>query len=315
MHAIVVEALSKRFDAFDALKQVSFAMPQNEVFCILGPNGAGKTTLIRILTTITRPTSGNAFILGKSILKDTLAVRAMLGVVSQENHFDRYFSVWHNLTLHAQMHGLAKKAYESRIQELMELVGLYAWRKHLPDELSGGMQRRIALIRALIHEPKVLFLDEPSTGLDPQARLDIWKAIESIKDRTTVVLTTHYMEEADCLSDQILLLNHGQVVRQGTARELKRAISPLNTYQVELTQPHALQYAGCIQGQFAQNTLPIKLENDFLFQVTLPESTNVYEVLHCIPQQELLRFGQVEADLEDVFMTLTQPDDKEAPVS
>lgn len=306
-YAIEVQGITKRFGSFQALKGVSFNVPRETVYGILGPNGAGKTTLLRILTTVSRPDSGLALIEGKNIATHKLAIRSWIGIVAQENRFDQYLSIWHNLSLHAKMHGFSKRTYESRLQELLEMVGMYDRRNNLPDELSGGMQRRVALVRALLHRPRLLFLDEPSTGLDPEARLEIWQTIEQIKREATVILTTHYMEEADRLSDTLLLLSQGQVVGEGSPQSLKQAISPVNRYEILLRTPTAQVYRerlGAVLGAPSAESERIRLLNDSHLEIQLDGTDRLTGVLQAIAPQDLLRVGLVESDLEDVFMSI-----------
>ncbi|MEB3288006.1 MAG: ABC transporter ATP-binding protein [Vampirovibrionales bacterium] len=301
--AIWAEGISKRFSRhgriIQALENVSFSPQQGSVFCILGHNGAGKTTLLRILTTITRPSEGTASICGFDIQKNIMQVRQQIGIVTQENHFDKYLTLWQNLCLHAQLHGIPKKEYEGRITELLHQVNLYERRYDYTDEFSGGMQRRAVLIRALIHKPTVLFLDEPSTGLDPEARREIWETIEQFKSWATVVLTTHYMEEADALSDQVMILNAGKVVMRGTPTELKRAISPKNTFDVifhagkaddYLPKLQALQYPEV--NRFSRNHL----------RVTLPEDQPVEALLSQLDWADIQQVGETQVDMETVYM-------------
>ncbi len=311
--AKAIEALqiTKNYGKIQALKGVSFTVETGSVFSILGPNGAGKTTLLKILTTISNPDTGKAFIEGFNILTQTLEVRQRIGIVSQDNHFDRYLSIWHNLTLHAQMHGLPKKEYEHRITALLKQVDLYDRRFSLADDLSGGMQRRVSLIRALIHNPRVLFLDEPTTGLDPQARAEIWEMIENLKQTATIILTTHYMEEADRLSDRILLLNQGQGVGIGTPRELKLALTPSNKYELALGVPKAKDYATVLQQVINPLTdVPVFEEiiplNDFTLEFQTAKPENLKEVLRHIDPSDLIRLGKLEANLEDVFLSITK---------
>ena len=307
--AIEVQHVSKSFRQLQALKDVSFNVPRGGVFCILGPNGAGKSTLLRILTTITHPTAGNAFIEGFNIMTQTLSVREQIGVVAQDNHFDQYLSVWHNLTIHAQMHGIPKKVYEARIAELLQVARLYDRRFSMTDELSGGMRRRIILIRALIHEPRILFLDEPTTGLDPQARLEIWETIEAFKQHATVVLTTHYMDEADRLSDRILLLSKGQVVSEGTPYELKHALATANKFELVLNRPAAQVYREQLSQHLREDGLPdevtqLHVLNEFTLNFCLPDPGKLSAVFHRIEPADLHRIGQVEVALEEVFMSI-----------
>jgi ABC-2 type transport system ATP-binding protein len=307
--AIEVNQISKSFGRIQALRSVSFTVPQESVFCILGPNGAGKTTLLRILTTVTNPDSGQAKIEGFDIQTDVLQVRQRIGVVSQENRFDRYLSIWHNLTLHAQMHGMSPQVYEPRIKSFLEKIGLYERRFSLAEELSGGQQRRVALIRALIHSPKILFLDEPTTGLDPEARIEIWKTIEAFKQTATVILTTHYMDEADRLSDRILMLHHGSVVAEGSAQELKSRISPLDQFELLLKTPKAETYQTVLQAipshrgnATALQKVSVASSHRLAFETAEPEVLK--EVISVIAPEDFLRIGQIEANLEEVFLSI-----------
>jgi ABC-2 type transport system ATP-binding protein len=247
-----------------------------------------------------RPSSGTALIEGFEIGRQNLPIRQLIGIVAQDNHFDRYLTLWQNLSLHAEMHGMAKNVYEKRITELLERVDLYHRRFDYLEEFSGGMQRRAALIRALIHDPKILFLDEPTTGLDPGARREIWETIQQLKHRTTVILTTHYMEEADRLSDQIMILNHGQVVMTGTPQALKDKMSPPDTYELFLNGPKAEQYAQSL-APLIQNVQRVD-ENAISFKLNRPD--NLPEVVAHIQPADLRSIGLAQADLETVYLTV-----------
>jgi ABC-2 type transport system ATP-binding protein len=307
--AIEADAIRKQFGTFEALKGVSFTVPKRSVFSILGPNGAGKTTLLRILTTITRPLSGTASIEGFSILNQVYQVRQRIGVVAQDNNFDRYLSIWHNLSLHAQMHGLDKSQYEPRIIDLLKRVDLYDRRFETPDVLSGGMKRRVSLIRALIHDPAVLFLDEPTTGLDPQARRELWETIELFKQRATIILTTHYLDEADALSDTIMLVNHGQVVSSGSPTSLKQQVSLGDTLELVFkTTDFARQSVDQLAKQLPNG---FRLKHDGDERVLLTGGAQLGDVLPLIATDQLLSAGWVEPDLETVFFQLAA-DHKEA---
>lgn len=315
--AIEATNLEKHYGELKALAGVSFQVPRETVFCILGSNGAGKTTLLKILTTVSHATAGAARIEGFDVRSQVQDVRQRIGVVAQDNHFDRYLDVWHNLTLHAEMHGMSKSVYEPRIRELLERVGLYDRRDALADDLSGGMQRRIALIRALIHEPKVLFLDEPTTGLDPQARLEIWETIEQFKRTATVVLTTHYMDEADRLSDRLLMISRGQIVAEGTADELKGALSPSDKYTLTFKAPEAAAQLTALQTALGTSHPEIMLTqaDDFRLTCQVPAPGAINTVLQALDASALRQFGLAEADLEDVFMSLARNPGKNAPIS
>lgn len=302
--AIEARDLRKKFSGkggtVQALKSVSFTANREQVLAILGPNGAGKTTLLRILTTVMRPSSGHGYVEGFEIGRQNIQIRQLIGIVAQENHFDRYLTVWQNLTLHAQMHGLEKPFYEKRIQQLLEKVELYDRRHDYMENFSGGMQRRVALIRALIHEPKILFLDEPTTGLDPAARLEIWETIQELKQRTTVILTTHYMEEADRLSDRIMILNHGEVVMTGTADELKQRISPPDTYELLLNTPTASDY----QQKLASWINSTEVPNRHMLRFRLNHPDLLTTIIAQITPSDLRSIGLAQADLETVYLSV-----------
>jgi ABC-2 type transport system ATP-binding protein len=299
--AIKADNLVKRFGSFTAVNGISFTVPQRSVFSILGPNGAGKTTLLRMLTTITRPTEGTAWIEGFNTHTQLYDVRQRIGVVAQDNHFDRYLSIWHNLILHAQMHGLNRSDYEARITDLLKRVDLFDRRNESPDVLSGGMKRRVSLIRALIHEPAVLFLDEPTTGLDPQARRDLWDTIGQFKQRATIILTTHYLEEADVLSDYVMMVRNGQVVASGTPTALKQATGQTETIELVFKIPE--------QAEVARHALTLALpmvtittpNGNSTERVELTGHVQLPQVLALVNTDNLLRAGWVEPDLETVF--------------
>ena len=302
--AIVTNALAKRFKSKDgtveALRGVSFTVERERIFTILGPNGAGKTTLLRILTTMMRPTSGTAHIEGYEIGRQNIHIRNLIGIVAQDNHFDKYLTVWQNLVLHAQMHGLEKPEYTRRIHELLERVNLMDRRNDFLDNFSGGMQRRVALIRALIHQPKLLFMDEPTTGLDPSARREIWDTLQDLKRRTTVILTTHYMEEADRLSDHILILNQGEVMMSRTAQELKQHLSPPGIYELHLNTPTAAQTLTQLAPFIHQASLMD--EQSLRFQLNQPDQLS--EILQHVPAAAVKSLGLAQADLETVYLSV-----------
>lgn len=312
--AIETQQITKTYNSsgqtVNALQGVSFTVPAGSVFTILGPNGAGKTTLLKILMTMIHPDQGSARIFGLDLLKDTFKIRSKIGVVSQDNHFETYFSILDNLRLHAELHGMVPSIFEPKIETLLKSVGLWERRHSKATQLSGGMQRKAALMRALLHEPELLFLDEPTTGLDPMARRQIWERIRELqrKTNTTVVLTTHYMEEADLLSDEILMLSNGQVMMQGTPQELKRSISPKNHFELQLKTPTASLYVNALterQKDLSQ-TLHCDIEqpDDYRLAFCLPENESVMPLLSVIKPEDFYSFGAKESDLEDVFVAV-----------
>lgn len=232
-YAIVTEDLKKVYGKIKALDGVSFKILRNQITSLLGPNGAGKTTLVKLLTTIAKPTFGNAWVEGYGIQKDSISVRRIIGVVPQINNLDTYLTARENLVLHARMHFIPKKIYSQRIDELLHFMGIYERRNDYPDNYSGGMQRRLIFARALIHNPQILFLDEPTTGLDPQSRRAVWEYIQRFKSKMTIFLTTHYMEEADILSDRVMIIDHGKIIADGTSAQLRKLVQDTSNPSLE----------------------------------------------------------------------------------
>src|SRR5438477_5350771 len=221
-NAIIVEDLRKRFGSVVALDGVDFAVPTGTVLGLLGPNGAGKTTSVRVLTTILRPDSGRAEVLGLDVTRNAQAVRERIGLAGQYAAVDENLTGHENLWLIGKLSHLAPKTIRPRADELLVRFDLADAANRPVRTYSGGMRRRLDLAAALVHRPEVLFLDEPTTGLDPQARPDLWRVIEEpVADGTTVRLTTQYLEEADRLADRIAVVDHGLVIAEGTATQLK----------------------------------------------------------------------------------------------
>jgi ABC-2 type transport system ATP-binding protein len=226
MDAIVVEGLEKRYGEVDALAGVSFAVHEGEVFGLLGPNGAGKSTTVRVLATLTRPDAGRAEVAGHDVLRDPGAVRRSIGYVPQESGVDTYGTGRENLTLQGRVQGLRGKELRSRVGELLELVGLSDAADRVVSGYSGGMKRRLDVAMGLVHRPPVLYLDEPTTGLDPEARVALWQELANLArlETLTILLTTHYLEEADELADRLAIVSRGKVVVEGTPEALKQTL-------------------------------------------------------------------------------------------
>ncbi|GFO62256.1 ABC transporter ATP-binding protein [Geomonas paludis] len=299
--AITLHDITKSYDGFTAVDAFSLQVQRGTVFGLLGPNGAGKTTLIKILTTLMRPTLGDAFVEGHSVLTAGKEVRRMIGVVPQENNLDRYLTARENLALHARLHGMRPAAYNPRIDELLEMTGLAGRQHDFPDTFSGGMQRRLVVARALVHEPRVLFLDEPTTGLDPQSRRSLWDHIRGLRRTMTVFLTTHYMDEADALCDRIMIMDHGRCLADGTASQLKDAFSRAHTYQVEFRND-ADRYQGVLAGlPFVKG---VEREGS-LFQITLADEESIKPLMDHLSGSDIRRICLKEPSLEDVFISLT----------
>lgn len=226
MNAVEISNLTKRFGKVVAVNSVSLAIKRGEVFGLLGPNGAGKTTILSILSTLLRPTSGRAMVNGFDTQKNPDNVRAAIGVVFQEVVLDEDLSAEDNLDFHARLYHLPANLRKQRVREAFALVGLLQHAKRRVKTFSGGMKRRLETARGLLHSPALLFLDEPTLGLDPQARRNIWNYIMELKKigQITVILTTHYLEEADSLCDRIAIIDNGRIVAVGSPQELKSKI-------------------------------------------------------------------------------------------
>ena len=221
MYAVQTENLTKKYKEITAVDGLCLQVVQGELFSLLGVNGAGKTTTIKMLSCLTQPTSGDAFLLGKSICTDTAAVKSMIAVSPQETAIAPGLSVRENLELMCGVHGFTKEERNIKIAEITQLLDLEAMLQKKAGKLSGGWQRRLSIAMALISEPEILFLDEPTLGLDVLARSDLWELIRNIKGKVTIILTTHYMEEAEALSDRIAIMKDGKLLFCGTAGQIK----------------------------------------------------------------------------------------------
>ncbi len=229
---IEIKNLVKKFDDFTAVDNVSLSVKEGEIFAFLGPNGAGKTTTIKILTTLLRATSGEATVNGFDVKKDKNNARRSFGIVFQDQSLDEELTAYENLEFHGSLYGLPRKQRRERIEEMLNFVELWDRRKDFVKTFSGGMRRRLEIARGLIHLPKILFLDEPTIGLDPQTRNHIWSYIKNLNKEKglTVFLTNHYMEEAEKVADRVAIIDKGKIVAQGTPAEL---IKQTNTDSLE----------------------------------------------------------------------------------
>jgi ABC-2 type transport system ATP-binding protein len=239
MNAIEVRNIVKEFGSFVAVKGLSFEVQAGEIFGLLGPNGAGKSTLIRILTTLLPPTSGTAMVGGFDIVSDPYGVRNAIGVIPQAMTSDLELSVEENLLIFAKLYGVGRAKRTRLIHELLEAVELLQWAHKPVKLLSGGMRRRVEIARGLVSEPRVLFLDEPTTGLDPVSRVAVWEMLQKIKSQRdlTILLTTHYMDEADKLCDRIAIVDHGELKALDSPMKLKAAVSSRNVIEVSFASP------------------------------------------------------------------------------
>ena len=231
MDAIKINGLTKKYKDVIAVDNLSLSVRNGELFSLLGVNGAGKTTTIKMLSCLTQPTSGDAFLNGKSICKDTAAVKSLIAVSPQETAVAPGLSVRENLELMCGVHGFTKNKQNTKIAELTELLGLESVIKKKAGKMSGGWQRRLSIAMALISEPEILFLDEPTLGLDVLARSDLWDLIRSLKGKVTIILTTHYMEEAEALSERIAIMKDGKLLICDTAERIKETAGTDNFEQ------------------------------------------------------------------------------------
>ncbi|HEU4416436.1 MAG TPA: ABC transporter ATP-binding protein [Candidatus Angelobacter sp.] len=237
--AIQVIDIVKRYGNFTAVDGVSFDVAEGEVFGLLGPNGAGKSTLIRMMTTLLEITAGTALIEGSDVRTDPNRARRNIGVIPQAMTSDGDLTVWENLSIYSKLYGIAAADREKSIDELLALVDLNQWRDAPARNLSGGMRRRLEIARGLVHRPKIFFLDEPTTGLDPVSRVAVWEMITNIKQQRnlTVLITTHYMDEADRLCDRIAIVDHGKLVALDSPRALKSSIPGSSVIEAQFLHP------------------------------------------------------------------------------
>jgi ABC-2 type transport system ATP-binding protein len=302
---INVEAISKRYGRTLALDEVSLRVGAGQMFALLGPNGAGKTTLLHILTTILKPDSGRAEVAGANVLTNPLDARRRIGMVFQEPSLDDRLTVYENLNFHGLVYGMSLRDRRRRIDEMLELVELTEWREHLGRQLSSGMKRRLEIARALLHEPRILFLDEPTVGLDAQSRERIWMYLAELRTRQklTIVVTTHYIEEVE-YCDAVCVIDLGKVLAEGTPAQLRAAhgkefiratgLDADATARIHARYPDALRTG---------NNLVIEVKQDGFAPAFLSEFG-----------KDLQTVSIDRPTLESVFLTLTGRDlrDKQA---
>jgi ABC-2 type transport system ATP-binding protein len=295
---IKTKDLTKMYGKLRAVDKINLSIEKGEIFGFLGPNGAGKTTTIGMLTTIVRPTSGTALVNGYSIEKEPGLVRSSIGIVFQDFSVDTILTGRENLEMSAQLYGMPKNERKGRIDELLELVDLKKRAESLVGTYSGGMKRRLELIRGLLHKPAVLFLDEPTLGLDPQSRVRIWKYIKEMAEteNTTIMLTTHYMEEAEMMCDRLVIIDRGRIIMEGKPVELKKGfggdIVYLKGKKFDEAAIKALKFVKEVQ--IKDNHAKITVEN---------ASTNLPELLKNI--QDIEQVEVRNPTLNDVFLAST----------
>jgi ABC-2 type transport system ATP-binding protein len=239
--AIAVENIVKKFGDFEAVKGITFDVKDGEIFGLLGPNGAGKSTLIRMMTTLMPITSGKAFISGYDVAENADAARRCMGVIPQAMTSDIDLTIAENMSIYAKLYGVPRAERERNITDLLEAVDLTKWRDAQVKTLSGGMRRRAEIARGLVHNPRIFFLDEPTTGLDPVSRVAVWEMLNALKQRRqlTILITTHYMDEADRLCDRIAIVDHGKLVALDTPMALKTSVPGNNVVEAQFANPPA----------------------------------------------------------------------------
>jgi ABC-2 type transport system ATP-binding protein len=239
--AIEVEHIVKKYGDFTAVSDVSFSVKEGEIFGLLGPNGAGKSTLIRMMTTLIPITAGKARVAGHDVAREPNAARRMIGVIPQALTSDLDLTVLENLEIYAKLYDVPARQRKASIDELLQLVDLAKWRDAQTKTLSGGMRRRLEIARGLVHHPKIFFLDEPTTGLDPVSRVAVWEMLGNIKEhrQLTILITTHYMDEADRLCDRIAIVDHGKLVALDTPAALKASVPGSNVIEAQFENPPA----------------------------------------------------------------------------
>ena len=305
-NAIEVEHIRKQFGEFVAVHDVSFAVSEGEIFGLLGPNGAGKTTTIRMMTTLTIPTSGTARVAGFYVLKKPDNVRNAIGVIPQAFTSDPDLTAYENMLIHCKLFGVAASERGALIARLLESVDLSAFSNSLVRTFSGGMRRRMEIARGLVHSPEIVFLDEPSTGLDPASRAKVWEMIRQLKEKSglTVLLTTHYMEEADQLCDRIAIVDHGRLVVLDTPGRLKQSIPGTDVVEADFdgAPENWMEQLGKLRG-----ALEVSVRNG-LVHITSEDGTQTVADLMELSRKMQVSVKHVSVQhttLDDVFLHYT----------
>jgi ABC-2 type transport system ATP-binding protein len=305
---IEVSNLTKKFGDFTAVDHISFDVKKSEIFGLLGPNGAGKTTTIRMLSTLTRPTEGTATIGGYDIVKNDSKVRELIGLVSEKMIMYDRLTAKENLMFFGKLYNIPKEILEERIDELLELVQLSQWKNSKVGTFSTGMRQRMNVVRALLNMPKVLFLDEPTLGLDPQSTVEVREFVKKInrENETTIILTTHMMNEADILCDRIGIIDHGKISALDTSTNLKNSISGANTtilvLEISNLDPDlisTIRALSCVETVSQENTSHIKVHahGDDAFD-------SVIDAIRA-KKGKIVTIQNIQPTLEDVFLHIT----------
>ncbi|MGC8573373.1 MAG: ATP-binding cassette domain-containing protein [Caldisphaera sp.] len=301
--AIEVKDLTKKYGNFVAVDHINFTINKGEIFSLLGPNGAGKTTTIGMLSTIKRPTEGDAYILGYSIVKQKYHVRKIIGVSPQDLTADDELSGYENVLIMAKLFGYKGKEAEDRSEWALKFMDLWDSAFRRVREYSGGMRRRLEIAMSIVHNPSVIFLDEPTVGLDVQSRRHIWELVRELKKNgTTVLLTTHYMEEAEALSDRVAIIDHGKIIAIGTPDELKAKIKGDRIYILVKENDQLDEIINKINDIIPNSA--IKIDNQILVK-TESSSELLPQLIKILSGYDVVELKVVKPNLEEVFLELT----------
>lgn len=299
MNIIEVKNLTKKFDKLTAVDDISFSVKQGEIFGFLGPNGAGKSTTISILSTLLKPDSGQALINGFDVNKDRDKVRKSIGLVFQDSSLDDKLTAKENLYFHADLYGVDKKIFSERLPEVLKLVDLWDRRDHIVKTFSGGMKRRLEIARGLIHYPKLMFLDEPTIGLDPQTRFNIWEYVLRLKKEKdmTIFMTTHYLAEAE-YCDRIAIVDHGKIIALDTPANLKKIVGG---DIITITAADKEKLKKEIKNKFG---VDVKVEDDKL-KIKVADGDKFLARLFNELEEKIQSVELRKPTLDDVFLNLT----------
>jgi ABC-2 type transport system ATP-binding protein len=313
--------LTKTYGERTVVNKLNLDIKSGELYALLGDNGAGKTTTISMLTTLVPPTSGQIFICGIDAVKQSEKTKGAFGIVSQDIAIYQELTAFENLWFVAQLYGIPKKQALERIERLLEQAGLIDRANDLAGSFSGGMQRKLTIVSAMLHQPKVLFMDEPTVGLDPAARRQIWQQLKDLKNSgVAILLTTHYLEEAELLSDRIGIIRQGNIVIEGTIEELRQKIQSIRSIAIRLTSsldPDVLNAK--LEKLTAKYPTQVRfdpLRNTIAF--AQPKDSKLIEALHEIlgwldsEKISFTRFATSEPNLEEVFLAISQPEGEDA---
>jgi len=294
---IEVKNFIKRYGKFNAVNDISFEVAEGTIFAFLGPNGAGKSTTINTLCTILNKTQGILKINGNDVSEHQDRVRKDIGIVFQESTLDVKLTVTENLKLHCDFYNVPKSEVNERINFVLDLVDLSDWRKAIVNTLSGGMKRRVEIARGLVHYPKVLFLDEPTTGLDPQTRANIWNYIHKLQKQKniTIFLTTHYMDEAE-IADKVAIMDHGEIVAYDTPDNLKKKYTSALMKIIVLDSKPVIQY-------LKDKGIKYKIVDE-LISIYIPELKEIFQITSTF-KEYITEFEVTKGTLNDVFLAIT----------